>query len=103
MVTPMGKSIYTTEKEIDLLPGHGISVYPNPAREYVNVAVVQAPADLNIRLINAFGQVIHQAQVKGGTSKTFTLDVADYPKGTYLLQVTGADGTNDVFKLVIMR
>ena len=93
----------TKIKVVRLLQVKGISVFPVPARDFVNVTISGATVDLNIKLINQLGQVMQVSQVKAGANTTLTLDVHNYAQGSYLLQVMGADGTQQTSKVVIMR
>ena len=93
----------TRIRVVRILQVKGVSVYPVPARDFVNITVSGATVDLNIRLVNQLGQVMQVSQVKAGTSTTITLDVHNYAQGSYLLQVMGADGTQQTSKVVIMR
>ena len=46
----------------------GYSVFPNPAKEYVNVTLSStAPKDLTIRLVNQLGQVLQEQKVTNGS------------------------------------
>ncbi len=94
---------FTTVKVVRTLQVAGINIFPNPARNYVNVSVSQPATDLNIRLISQSGQVMQIAKINAGSGSTTTLQVNDYPQGTYILQITAADGTQQTSKVVIMR
>jgi type IX secretion system substrate protein/fibronectin type III domain protein len=103
MVNLNGDYRYTTMRVIKLLQLKGIVIFPNPARNYVNVSVSESAVDLNVKLISPLGQVLQVLQVKAGTGTTLTLDVHNYAQGTYLLQVSGSDGTQQTSKVMIMR
>jgi type IX secretion system substrate protein len=98
-----GSYSYTNIKTIRTIQVKGIVIFPNPARNYVNVSINQSAVDLNVKLVNSLGQVMQVMQVKAGTSITLTLDVHNYAQGTYILQVTGSDGTFQTSKVLIMR
>jgi len=103
MVNISGQYGYTIVKEINILQVKGIVVFPNPARNYVNISVSQAAVDLNVKLMDPLGRILQVSQVKAGTSSMITLDVHNYAQGTYLVQVAGSDGTQQTTKVVIMR
>jgi type IX secretion system substrate protein len=103
MVNIAGDYGYTITRIIRTMQVKGINIFPNPARNFVNVSVSQAATDLNIRLINQSGQVLQVAKINAGGSSTISLQVQNYPQGTYLLQITGADGTQQTSKVIIMR
>lgn len=81
-----------------------VSVYPNPATNYVNVTIPATETSaVNIRLIGLSGQLLAEKNVSGagGTVQTFT--VSNYPPGNYLIQVLHSDGTKQVSKVLISR
>lgn len=82
-----------------------VSVFPNPARDYVNITLGSEPAagSLSIRLISQSGQLLAEKKVTntGGTIVTFP--VSSYPQGNYLIQVIGQDGTQQISKLLISK
>ena len=94
---------YTTVKAVHILTIKGINIYPNPAREYVNVTVGESATDLSVRLINQVGQVLQTGLIKAGAGATLSLPVGNYPQGAYLLQIKGADGSVQTSKVLIMK
>ncbi len=70
----------------------GISVYPNPASDYVLVEyLLDQSSDLNIKMINAIGQVVNAKKlgfVQNGTSR---LDTSNLPSGVYMIQISNGD------------
>ena len=103
MVNINGAFGFTTERFIKLLQVKEILVFPNPARNYVNVSVSKAEVDLNVKLINQVGQVMQVMQVKAGSGTLLTFDLHNYAQGTYFVQVSGSDGTMQTNKVIIMR
>ena len=62
-----------------------ISIYPNPAQDYVNIALppsMQNKATINI--LNAFEQVIISQSISGGLN---TIDISGIRKGIYTLRI----------------
>lgn len=83
-----------------------VSVFPNPARDYVNVTLgnsSDATTNLSIRLINQAGQLLVEKKVTNAGGTTVSLSVGSYPQGNYLVQVIGADGTQQISKVFISR
>jgi len=60
-----------------------ISVYPNPAFDYVTVSMTNTIFDA-IKLYDLSGKVLYQ---KSDVTNTVQIDVSDYPAGTYLIEV----------------
>lgn len=83
----IGKDNSSSTTPIDRLrPGaHSISVFPNPARDYVTVKFEKAPKPGTvIRLFNSVGQNLYQATAKD--SETI-LPLANLSHGIYFLRV----------------
>ena len=67
---------------------------PVPAHDLLDVQGVDAPmGDLNLKLTNALGQVLHfeSHHHNGGTFKT-RMDIANLARGLYFLEVRGESG-----------
>lgn len=64
----------------------GISFYPNPATENVNISAGVSIAHISI--CNALGQVVLEQQPTGG-KKTVAVAVHHLPAGIYMVQVNG--------------
>jgi len=83
-----------------------VSVYPNPARDYVNVTLaastIQGQGAI-VRLINQSGQLLQERSVTNASGTTVALSVSSYPQGNYLIVVVGADGSKQVSKLLISK
>lgn len=77
------------------------NVFPNPARDYVDITLSKA-INGNVRLLNQFGQVLQQKQISTSTNGTIiSFQFSGYPAGNYFLQVIGADGSKETGKLII--
>jgi len=99
-----GRPTLSQVKVVRTTPIASVSVYPNPATNYVNVTIPATETSaVNIRLIGLSGQLLAEKNVSGagGTVQTFT--VSNYPPGNYLIQVLHADGTKQVSKVLISR
>jgi hypothetical protein len=82
----------------------GVSIYPNPARDFVNVSVAgNETSSLSIRLLNQSGQLLAEKKVTSGGGTTVSLPVSTYPAGSYLIMVKGTDGSQQVSKLFISK
>ncbi|HEX8331389.1 MAG TPA: T9SS type A sorting domain-containing protein, partial [Segetibacter sp.] len=66
-----------------------VNVYPNPVKDKLNVSLNSSGSKpANLKLINTFGQVVHQQQLSG----TVQIDMTKYAAGMYVLQID--DGLN---------
>lgn len=95
-----GKIAYSDVKVIHASLVKGISFFPNPAVDYVNVALTGAASDITVKLINQSGQVLQERKGTAGAG-TVSLNVQQYARGMYILKVTAADGTEQTGKLMI--
>ncbi|MEQ8703075.1 MAG: T9SS type A sorting domain-containing protein [Phaeodactylibacter sp.] len=81
----------------------GVSVFPNPAKDVLNVQVdlPEMANRLNIRLVNALGQVVLSRDLGQLQSDNIELDVRNLAAGTYMLQVV--DGQAQFTQSVVIR
>jgi hypothetical protein len=79
----------------------GIRLYPNPAKERVDV-MIPGGFGSGILIINDLsGQIIQSREIyTGPVQETITIDVADWPPGIYSLRFTGDDGLGTA-KLIV--
>lgn len=79
-----------------------IALYPNPARESVNLRYTTPTAGTtNLRVVDLTGRILSQQTVSAGAGlNQFTLDLNNYAEGIYFLQVQQGEVTN-MTKLVI--
>lgn len=81
-----------------------VSVFPNPAHDYVNVALGgKSTESVLIRLYNQNGQMIQLKNVANAGGTTVPLSVSGYSEGTYFIVVNGADGAKQVTKFLIAK
>lgn len=80
----------------------GISFFPNPATNYVNVSLSEAAAsNTSIQLLTLSGQVLVDQKVSAGSNGIVTIPVQQYTRGMYVLRVASADGAQQTTKLMI--
>jgi hypothetical protein len=79
--------------------GASISVYPNPASDFVNVTV---PANIRtVELVNYLGQSIYIMNLKG--EGTYRLNTTTYESGVYFLRFTDTSGNTSLERITITR
>lgn len=71
------------------------SVYPNPAKELINLQLaLQAQADnVMVRLLDLAGRTVLQRDYQNIQKEFISYKVSELPGGTYFIQVTTAEGT----------
>jgi hypothetical protein len=77
---------------------NGISIYPNPAQNQIQISIEQTVSHATIRMISITGQlVIDMTNVAGSQ---FNFDIAKLPQGIYIVEITenGATSRNKFVK-----
>jgi Secretion system C-terminal sorting domain len=104
MVDRDGKYKYSPVKVVRGSLVKGFSIFPNPAREFLNVTVsADASAQLTFRIINPSGQVLLERAFTNAAGTTVSLPVQNFPAGNYILTIAGKDGSGNVNKFMIAR
>ncbi|HEV3412366.1 MAG TPA: T9SS type A sorting domain-containing protein [Puia sp.] len=99
-----GNTAYSPVKAVRIGSMSAVSVYPNPASDYVNVTLSgDASVSASIRLVNLAGQVLMEKNVTNAGGTTVPLTVSSYPAGNYMVVITGSDGSKQVNKILITR
>jgi len=97
-----GRSSLSPVKAIRASAIARVSVFPNPAINYVNISIPASElGTAHIRLFGQSGQLLSEKNGAGGTIQTFS--VGNYPPGDYLIQVISSDGTKQISKVLISR
>jgi hypothetical protein len=71
----------------------GVKVYPNPGKEVVNLVLPQGIS--KVSCFNVMGQMVLQSTTQ---ATEVSLDVNTLPSGSYLIQVTDANGQTSTVK-----
>ena len=99
-----GKTAYSPVKAVRIGSISAVSVYPNPASDFVNITLSgEASISANIRLVNMAGQVMLEKTVSNAGGTTVPLVIGIYPAGNYLVVVTASDGSKQVNKILISK
>jgi hypothetical protein len=81
-----------------LTPSHGLTVYPNPARDFVTLRFrTLGPATLEI--VDPAGKKLNAARFNSGEHNV-TLSTENIPRGTYIAKISSGDGVSS-FRLII--
>ncbi len=88
------KTMVTSVKEPELA-GNRLSVFPNPADREVQVRLnLNAPSDLvELKVMDVSGRTLLVRQFEDMQSGDLSLDVGNFPNGSYLLKVRTEEGT----------
>jgi hypothetical protein len=77
----------------------GISVFPNPAREFVNVKTTKDIRSLE--LMNYLGQSVYKQNVQG--EGTFRINTRGYESGVYFVRFTDVKGVVSLERITIAK
>lgn len=81
-----------------------ISLFPNPATNYVNVSLGgNTPSAVTVLLTSAAGQRLAEKQATGGAGTIVTIPVGNLASGLYILTVISADGSRESSPVLISR
>jgi hypothetical protein len=93
-----GKASYTETKKITINDKQQtISIYPNPATATINITSQQNIQQ--IKLINRLGQTLQQ--FNNLNTKHQTINIEQFAKGVYIIQITNSNGEIKTQKIVI--
>ena len=80
---------FQTDGTAKVLSQSGINVYPNPVRELLKIKSDRWKQEsCKVELINSSGKTFFQANTN---ATEMQMDVSKYPKGFYLLKITGKE------------
>ena len=82
---------------IDDIESTTASVYPNPSSDLINISADKGEI-LKIELFSMTGRLIFKKDLN---SKTFTLNIADYPSGVYQMRVFNQN--NDIVSTTVFK
>jgi len=80
-------------------------LYPNPAMDYITLAYTVGEMEfhsLSIQIIDASGRLLYSQDLPSGSFERL-LDLREYPKGNYLLQMVGNGKTIGVDRFTKVR
>jgi hypothetical protein len=104
LVDKDGKYSYSSVRAIRNGQIGAVSVYPNPASNYINVAIGgKATDNVLVRLYNQSGQLLQTRNVPNAGGTTVAFSVASYPTGNYLVVINTPDGSKQVSNVLVSK
>ncbi len=79
-------------------PAPTFSLYPNPARDLVNLQWDNPQGAVSVRILDLNGRILISREVR---TSHITLHVGNYPKGIYLIQIS--DGVSIASKKLLLQ
>ncbi|HLX93816.1 MAG TPA: T9SS type A sorting domain-containing protein [Puia sp.] len=102
MVNLDGSFAYSYVSVVRTTTVQNISVFPNPAKDYINITLGGRVPTTGVRLIDLSGKVLQEQRLNASSQNTtITMAVSNLPQGIYLLQALKADGTKYTTKVTI--
>lgn len=74
----------------EIADNQSLTVYPNPAKQRVNVSVNGTTLE-EIQILNSVGSIVYRAEAEKGTDK-HQIDLSNMANGHYMLRARTADG-----------
>ena len=75
-----------------------VNVYPNPAQDWVHIAIAENDLQLQYILTDMQGRTLKQGTPNEGET---SLDISALPAGTYMLNIQSTDKKNkNIFKII---
>ncbi|MCB0688807.1 MAG: T9SS type A sorting domain-containing protein [Saprospiraceae bacterium] len=76
------------------LPENSVSIFPNPASDYVRVNIAfETPTDATVFMADASGKILNMKPLKNILSEQVNFNMNRYPSGTYIIRVATLEGT----------
>jgi hypothetical protein len=89
--TCLSESVYfNPELSVSGISTFGVTLYPNPAGEEINIDINQVFIGKSYQLFSSAGEVVKKGKLD---SKTNRISLAKLPSGTYTIRVNGAQET----------
>ena len=70
---------------------NGINLYPNPAKDILNIAVLQSELPDSFIIYNSLGQTIENKQIR--STNDLKINTTSYSKSVYLIKITKDNAT----------
>ena len=81
-----------------------ITLFPNPASNYINVSLAgNTPSAVTVLLTSAAGQRLAEKQTTGGAGTVVTFPVENVVSGIYIITVISADGSRESSPVLVSR
>jgi hypothetical protein len=109
-LTPANTSLFTSVM-IDWVPAttgtgnlqsNDVRVFPNPTNGLLNIDLKSVQSGCKIQVINPAGSILFEENVEKGASGVKTLDLSNYSKGIYLVNISNANQKDHLQYKVIL-
>ncbi len=84
--------VFITSITENKLIADNISVFPNPAKDYLNVELTASKRSITIEIRNISGELLYNEKNIDDVNVLKKLDVSDYPNGIYIIKIQNGEG-----------
>ncbi len=84
-----GKFLYSAVRMLKYIGRNAISLYPNPARDYINVKLPNAKPIKGIRIFNAQGEMLYDSKPMNSSARV--IKIASFASGLYIVKVNDGE------------
>ncbi len=93
-------SVYTSMSNFSELDNAGISVFPNPVDDKLNIIIsIVSSGSCKIEIVNALGQIVYQKNnfetLNGELELELDIETLELQDGFYILKITSATKTQE--------
>ncbi|MBE0640902.1 MAG: T9SS type A sorting domain-containing protein, partial [Bacteroidales bacterium] len=79
--------LFTTSVTSTYESSSEINVYPNPARDIVNIVMNMDEPAVDLQIVDATGRIIRSSMIQGSGLQTQSFDVSSLKPGFYLVRI----------------
>lgn len=98
---PAGTITYVLANETFNLNNSKVSIYPNPASNFIAIQTELTESDLNVDLIDELGKVIKSSKILQGSTLS-VIETDDIYNGIYFVKITNGS-VSKTYKLIIKK
>lgn len=80
---------------------NSVTVFPNPASDYVNISLGAAIEELDVKVSTIDGKLIYRQTYSSHLGDTYRLNISDWSRGVYIMQIF--DGKKTEIKRIIKK
>ena len=92
---------YSAIVKVEIKSGNKFLVYPNPAKEQLNVEFPESHRKGTLRLISSMGDVVYTARINSDNKQT--IDIANFSAGNYIVEIESLAGNRQRSIVLIQR
>lgn len=96
-----GKFTYSTIVKVEIKSNGAFVVYPNPAKDQLNVEFPESYRKGFVRLVNTLGEVVYTGRISSDNKQT--IDISNLSSGNYVVEIESSAGGKQQSIVLIQR